>query len=79
MAIKTGLVFGSLAFLTTVCAIATSDIFFLTTPSDTTARVGQTVTLYCSINQPASRYMWIKDDTIISQGYTVMGLPDPSR
>nr|XP_054753314.1 kin of IRRE-like protein 2 [Lytechinus pictus] len=52
---------------------------FIIEPSHTSAVQGTTVTLYCSVNQDAGTFMWVRDTSIISHTIQIQGNADPDR
>ncbi|XP_030851184.1 lachesin-like [Strongylocentrotus purpuratus] len=52
---------------------------FIIEPSDTTAVQGTTTTLYCSVNQDATTFMWVRDTVVIGQNLQIVGDADPDR
>lgn len=62
-------------------AVGDGTLQFINQPRDQIAREGETVTLYCSVNNAAAngRFLWVRDDQVISQGYTITVAQDPHR
>lgn len=62
-------------------AVGDGTLQFINQPRDQIVHVGETVNLYCSVNNagPNGRFLWVRDDQVISQGYTITVQQDPHR